>query len=95
VPVLSPEVLTLIGQKCVPGGTLTNLQAAEAIVDFGNVSDDRRVLLADAQTSGGLLLCVRPENLGAVTDVLAAHHSLAAAVIGVVTGRGTPRIRIR
>lgn len=95
VPLLSPEVLTLIGQKCVPGGTLTNLQAAEAIVDFGNVSDDRRVLLADAQTSGGLLLCVRPENLGAVTDILAASRSLAAAVIGVVTERGTPRIRIR
>jgi selenide,water dikinase len=95
VPVLTPEVLELIGRNCVPGGTRTNLQAAEAITDFGDLADDRRVPLADAQTSGGLLLCVAPANLAAVREVLRRHHSLAEAVIGSVVSKGQPRIAIR
>ena len=95
VPILSPEVLELITRNCVPGGTRTNLQAATSITDFGNIPDARRILLADAQTSGGLLLCVTPQKLSFVREVLRRHSSLAEAVIGSVVSRGEPRITIR
>ncbi|MEU5522946.1 selenide, water dikinase SelD [Streptomyces sp. NPDC052079] len=40
----------------VSGGTRRNLDWVSPFTDFGSVDDDTRVLLADAQTSGGLLV---------------------------------------
>jgi selenide, water dikinase len=40
----------------VSGGTRRNLEWVEKETDFGAVGEDERLLLADAQTSGGLLL---------------------------------------
>lgn len=40
----------------VSGGTRRNLDWVAAETDFGSVGEDDRLLLADAQTSGGLLL---------------------------------------
>src|SRR5207249_3036896 len=82
VPVLGPEVEELISQDCVPGGTRSNLAAAEGIVDWGDVPESSRILLADAQTSGGLLLCVPPRKLADVLKVLRRNKTAAAAVIG-------------
>jgi selenide,water dikinase len=47
----------------VPGGTRRNLDWVAPHVDFGRANDETRLLLADAQTSGGLLLA--GEVLGA------------------------------
>lgn len=47
----------------VPGGTRRNLDWVAPHVDFGRADDETRLLLADAQTSGGLLLA--GEVLGA------------------------------
>ena len=94
VPVLSAEVLDLIDRDCVPGGSRGNLAAADGTVDWTDTPQRLRVLLADAQTSGGLLLCVRPKMLDAVRAAVRAHGSFAAVVIGrVVAGR--PRITVR
>ncbi len=40
----------------LPGGSRRNLDWVAPHCDFGSVSEERRLLLADAQTSGGLLL---------------------------------------
>ncbi|HEY8472355.1 MAG TPA: selenide, water dikinase SelD [Natronosporangium sp.] len=40
----------------VSGGTRRNLDWVAPHTDFGNLDEDERLLLADAQTSGGLLL---------------------------------------
>src|SRR4029077_6625803 len=56
VPVISREVFALIARDCVPGGTRQNLETANAIVKWNNTPESLRLLLADAQTSGGLLL---------------------------------------
>ena len=94
VPVLSPEVLTLIDQDCVPGGSRANLAAADQIADWTDTPPRLRTLLADAQTSGGLLLCVPPKRLAAVTAVVREHQPFAAVVVGrIVAGR--PRITVR
>ena len=42
----------------IPGGTRRNLRAVEPMVAFGPLGDQNRLILADAQTSGGLLLAV-------------------------------------
>ena len=91
VPTFGAEIEKLIEQDCVPGGTRSNLSAAEEIVEWGETSAARRLLLSDAQTSGGLLLCVAPKNLPKVLAVLRRERTPVAAVIGRIR-RGTPRI---
>ena len=89
VPVIDPAVALLIADGYVPGGSADNLAAAAEGVDWGACPEASRVLLADAQTSGGLLLCVRETLLDAVRSVLAAHGAL-----DVVVGRMTlPRTK--
>ena len=90
VPVLDAAVPELIADGCVPGGTADNLAAAEAAVDWGTCPRATRVILADAQTSGGLLLCVPPERHGAVRAVLARHDALDAVVGRVTSVQATP-----
>ncbi len=71
VPVLA-GVRDLIAQDVVPGGTRRNLASVEALVDWpARLPAADRLLLADAQTSGGLLLAVDPSAAG---DLLADLH---------------------
>ena len=80
VPVLDAVLPELIADGSVPGGTADNLAAAEAAVDWGTCPEPTRVILADAQTSGGLLLCVPEARHYAVRAVLTAHNALHAVV---------------
>src|SRR5262245_20210712 len=58
VPLLE-GVLDLAAAGRVPGGTRRNLAYAAPVTEFSaSVPEALRLLLADAQTSGGLLLCV-------------------------------------
>ncbi len=86
VPTITPLVRQLIEtEDCAPGGTRENLSTASENTSFADsVSETNRLILADAQTSGGLLLCVRPEDVAQVTDILAEEKSLAHVVIGEV-----------
>ena len=58
------------------------------------MSDAQRMLLTDAQTSGGLLLCVPPKNQKAVMKQLEKSRTLCAVVIGKIVRSGAPRIRV-
>ena len=77
----------------VPGGTGRNLDWVSPHLDTGNVGDLTVTLLADAQTSGGLLLGMvsRDAARAAVTELRASGHD--AAVIGDVY-EGSGRIRL-
>ena len=94
VPAINDEIGRLIAQDCVPGGSRANLKAAEATVAWGETDGVVRTLLADAQTSGGLLLCVPPKNLDAVRVILKQHRTPIAQVIGRITKRGRPLVRV-
>ncbi len=50
----------LAARDVVPSGTRRNLDAVARFTDFGAVDDVGAVMLADAQTSGGLLVSVDP-----------------------------------
>jgi len=81
VPVISNEILTLIDQNCVPGGSRDNRKTADAIVVWGRSTPTQQTLLTDAQTSGGLLLCVPPRKLADVLQLLKRNRTPVAAVI--------------
>jgi selenide,water dikinase len=95
VPLISHEVLALIEKECIPGGSRQNLETAEAMVEWNGVPGAGRFLLADAQTSGGLLLSVHPRHFNEVLRILKQHRTPCAAVIGRVIRSVKPIIRVR
>lgn len=84
VPMISDEVGELIELGCVPQGSRDNLNATTVLVDWARTNDSRRILLTDAQTSGGLLLCVPEANLENVLVVLRKARTPSAALIGKI-----------
>jgi selenide, water dikinase len=56
---LLPGTLNLARQGVVPGGTLRNHLFVRPSVHFGDLTESEQLVLADAQTSGGLLLATR------------------------------------
>jgi selenide,water dikinase len=94
VPALSPEVRRLIENDCIPGGTRENLKLAQSFTRWHDVSYADQILLADAQTSGGLLLCVSRRHLKAVLALLRRFRTPAAAVIGEITRTKRPGIEV-
>jgi len=95
VPVIGKEVFDLIAQGCIPGGSRDNLAYANEFTEWDGTSNVQKALLTDAQTSGGLLLCVPQKRLLAVLKLLKARRTLAAATIGRIVRATTPRIRVR
>jgi len=87
VPMISDEITDLIEQGCIPGGSRENLVATTVAVDWGSTDEPRRVLLTDAQTSGGLLLCVTEANLANVLMILRKAGTTSAALIGKIVPR--------
>jgi selenide,water dikinase len=96
LPVIDPDVIRLIEAGCVPGGTKQNLACYEAEVAFGTTTSQAlRLLLADAQTSGGLLCCVPERHLDEVLSLLRQEETLCQAVIGSIEpGEGACLIRV-
>jgi selenide,water dikinase len=91
VPVISDEIADLIEQGCVPGGSRENLVATTVAVDWGKTDEPQRILLTDAQTSGGLLLCVPETELEKVLGILRQRRTPCAAVIGRITAHRSRR----
>lgn len=84
VPIL-PRAAELVRAGAVPGGTRRNLSALDDHVRWdADVDDVDRVLLADAQTSGGLLMAVPPAATDRLLAALEHEATPAAAVIGTV-----------
>ena len=94
VPAIDGRVLELIEAGCVPGGTRANLAAAATASFSESVPESLRLLLADAQTSGGLLLAVAPGNLEEVLRVLRDAGAPCAEVIGEMAGQGDDLIEV-
>jgi selenide,water dikinase len=71
----------------VPGGTRRNLASVEPFMDWSErLTEVQRLVLADAQTSGGLLIAVDPSGVDALLTDLETH-GVAANRIGAFTGR--------
>jgi len=97
VPMITEEIDDLIDQGCIPGGSRENFAATTVTVAWGSTDDSRRILLTDAQTSGGLLLCVPKAKLDKVLGLLRQRRTACAAVIGRILDQRsrTPLICIK
>jgi selenide,water dikinase len=88
-----PGARDLLVEGMVPGGSRRNLSWSAERVEADGVDDDTLLLLADAQTSGGLLFGVASGGAAdVVEDLRASGHD--AAVVGTVTGGGDGRIHV-
>jgi selenide,water dikinase len=88
VPVFG-GVRELVIRGAIAGGTRRNLQAAERYTQYAQgVEEADRVILNDAQTSGGLLIAVAAEAAGRMVDALGREGTPAAAVIGELVAGG-------
>jgi selenide,water dikinase len=96
VPLLD-GALELAAAGVAPGGSRRNLERALRVTAMSSdVSAAMQLLLADAQTSGGLLLCVAEDRANEAVDRLKEAGSTRAAVIGQLSSAaGVPRIRVR
>lgn len=84
VPVLV-EAWELVHEDVVPGGTKANLDFLRDAVTFEDgISEDQQLVLADAQTSGGLLIAVPETKCDALVEALKEHNTIAAANIGEI-----------
>ena len=94
VPML-PAARAFAGADVVPGGTLDNLAHVEPHVTFApGVSRVEQLILADAQTSGGLLISLAADQVDALLAALRARGVRQAAHIGRVTGPGPGHITV-
>ena len=79
----------------VPGGTRRNREDLGHLLDIDHdVPDAELLLLADAQTSGGLLIAIAPERTPELLTRLAAAGISASADVGVMTEGQPGRIRV-
>ncbi|MGJ8686815.1 MAG: selenide, water dikinase SelD, partial [Spongiibacteraceae bacterium] len=78
VPMI-PEALDYLALGCVPGGTARNLDSYGD--NLAPMTERLQQVLCDPQTSGGLLIAVRPDQATALEELL-AEQALYADCIG-------------
>ena len=94
VPILN-SVWDCIQQKAIPGGSQANRRHLEDKVDFApDVTEELRIVLCDAITSGGLLLAVQEERVDLLISHLNVVKAPAAAIIGRVKNGESGRIAV-
>jgi cysteine desulfurase NifS/selenium donor protein len=93
VPVLD-GVFELAAGNVVPGGTLSNMKFVEDVVEWSpNLSKVQKIVLCDAQTSGGLLAAVPGDKAEEIIQALFDAGITQAHIIGKVE-EGKPVIRV-
>jgi len=90
-----PEAHTLAGQGAIAGGSARNFEFLQDKVAYdASIDDATRLLLADAQTSGGLLIVVPPDRVGMLEAALARRGVSPQATIGELTAGPAGRITV-
>jgi selenide,water dikinase len=68
IPTILPDLVSYIEQKAVPGGTYRNWDSYGSKV--GAITEIQKAILADPQTSGGLLIAIGRDSIEEVKSVL-------------------------
>ncbi len=92
---LLPGALELAAEGCVPGGTERNQRAVEPNVEWASdVAGSLRTIMCDAQTSGGLLAFVPPDQGPSVAEAWVGAGYAAAVIGSVLPESERPTIRV-
>ncbi len=85
----------LLQEGVAPGGTHRNLHSVDQVTSWdSSLSNEAKIVLCDAQTSGGLLLSVSSFKLPALLAALSERGVSDAVVIGDVVVRGASEIEV-
>ena len=86
----------LAKQKVVPGGTLANLKFVEGKVEWDKeIKEEAKLILSDAQTSGGLLISVPKEKEKKLLERLISKGVPNPVVIGEIIEDRRCRIQVK
>ncbi len=96
------EALPLIGdayrltdEGCIPGAAFRNLDFAEDDTFFAKDLDyNLKMLSMDAQTSGGILMCVSEDMAADVVTALRQEGMTSSAIVGKVIEKGEKYLRL-
>lgn len=91
VPFL-PEAIELAASGIMPGGSRRNLAWGEELLDAGSHDELHQLMIADAQTSGGLVFGVDPGESGVLLDALGSSGHTAARIGS--TSAGSPGLTL-
>ncbi len=85
----------LVSSGCIPGATFRNMSAIEKDCVFADDVDyGRKLLMFDAQTSGGLLICAPPVSAHKILDELKDSGYAESSIVGEVQDVGETSIQI-
>jgi len=94
VPLLA-RARELAERGAIPGGTRRNLESLSGAVEFAaGIDETTRLLLADAQTSGGLLIALPESQVQTLRAALERERAPVAAQIGRVVAGPAGRIAV-
>jgi selenide,water dikinase len=94
VPILpGTEEYAMMG--LIPGGTIRNRDFRLFMIERASgISDEKLLILFDAQTSGGLLISVSEQNAYSLLEKLHQEGVREAAIIGEVVSEPKGKIRV-
>lgn len=96
VPILA-STFEYAAQGIFPGGSKNNhkfLTSREYVQFDPAIDQTMQMILCDAVTSGGLLICVAGDRAEELAAALAAHGTLAASIIGEVVAEHPGKIMV-
>ena len=95
VPIFD-ETISLAGANIIPGGSTNNLNYfARSVAWDKNLSQITRIILCDAQTSGGLLFTLPQNEKEAILSELKKAGIEWATHIGNCLGKGKGMINVK
>ena len=90
-----PGIWELAEMGVAPGGTRRNMESLQdAVVWEDDISEEAKVILSDAQTSGGLLMSVAPEKTTQLLKALKAAGVNDAVAVGEITADSHCRMHV-
>lgn len=83
IPIIE-EAYEFTGPETVPGGSKNNLNFLKPHVHLNGLNEAQTILIHDAQTSGGLIIAVHPDDADDLLESLHIEGVAAASIIGEV-----------
>ncbi len=79
----------------IPGGTRNNMEYVQDYIHWSDeLPEHLKLVLCDAQTSGGLLIAIDPDQADSYLQELKRQFNRKAWRIGEITHPGTPAIKV-